>query len=86
MTDSIVELNRALITIINQSDLPMSAKYYVVKDIYHSTEEVYNEYLNLLKGQNKVEISDAEEHTITKEYEINNQTGERTLLEEEETE
>lgn len=83
MTDAIVELNRALIAIINQSDLPMSAKYYVVKDIYHSTEKVYDEYLNLLKEQNKVGISDEEEHTIIKEYEIDNQTGEKTLLKKE---
>ena len=85
MKDAIIELNRALIAVINQSDLPMSAKYYVIKDVYYNAEKAYYEYLNLLEEQNQVTISDEQEHTITKEYEIDSQTGETKLIKQEET-
>lgn len=45
------ELRKAIIGVINSSDLPLDCKYYVVADVFH---EIDNLYHNALKNQKEV--------------------------------
>jgi hypothetical protein len=39
------ELRKALIEVINNSELPFDARYYVLKDVYRDIFEIYDKLL-----------------------------------------
>ena len=76
MTDPILLLKTQLCDVINQSELPIGIKYYIVKDIFDETKTVYSKYIEMQKQEEALQISDEEPHTKTIEYEIDNATNE----------
>jgi len=51
------ELRESLINLINSSQLPLDAKYYVLKDVFREVDKVYYDELRKLreKGEQKDE-------------------------------
>ena len=47
MTDPILLLKTQLCDVINQSELPIGVKYYIVKDIFDETKTVYSKYIEI---------------------------------------
>ena len=76
MTDPILLLKTQLCDVINQSELSIGVKYYIVKDIFDETKTVYSKYIEMQKQEEALQISDEEPHTKTIEYEIDNATNE----------
>ena len=76
MTDPILLLKTQLCDVINQNELPIGVKYYIVKDIFDETKTVYSKYIEMQKQEEALQISDEEPRTKTIEYEIDNATNE----------
>ena len=48
---TVTELNQAIITLINQAELPFDAKVFVVRSIHAETEQKYQILLQELEAQ-----------------------------------
>lgn len=46
---TVTELNQAIVTLINQADLPFDAKVFVVRSVHNEVENEYNKYLAVIK-------------------------------------
>lgn len=72
MEDYTIQLCDGLCDVINESPLPISAKYYVIKDIYNEVQTAFNTYRNELaiakQKQVSEEIKETQEVTIPVEY------------------
>lgn len=49
------EFKKALIEVINNSELPFDAKYYVLKDVYRDIFEVYDKLLKEYEAAKEAE-------------------------------
>ena len=55
------ELKRKLLQVVNESNLPLEAIYYLVKDLYRDVDDTYQRYLKEFeKQQNSKENEDEE--------------------------
>lgn len=68
--DYVLILMQDVIKSINENPLPISVKYFVLKDIFSQTEDAYNNYVQ--KQMIKVDVSEPEEKTIEMEIPIEN--------------
>lgn len=55
--ENMEELRESLINLINSSQLPLDAKYYVLKDVFREVDKVYYDELKKLKEK---EVSENE--------------------------
>lgn len=62
MEDVLQEFKIQVCKVINESNLVLSAKYYVLKDVFQEMEQVYREYIKELQKQ---EMSKEYEETKT---------------------
>ena len=49
------ELRKALIEVINKSELPFDARYYVLKDVYRDIFEIYDKLLKEYEAAKETE-------------------------------
>lgn len=49
------ELREKIIALINEAELPLDAKYYVLKDVFRDVDKTYYDKLKELKEVNKDE-------------------------------
>ena len=71
MEDYTIKLSHDLCDVINNSQLPISVKYYVIKDIFNEVQIAFNNYqLEVIKAmQTKIsEEEKVEEVTVPVEY------------------
>ena len=52
---TVTELNQAIITLINQAELPFDVKVFVVRSIHTEMEQKYQEVIQTLKAQQESE-------------------------------
>ena len=45
------ELKRKLLQVVNESNLPLEAIYYLVKDLYRDVDDTYQHYLREAQKQ-----------------------------------
>ena len=62
MEDALQEFRFQICKTINENNLVLSAKYYVLKDVFQEMEQVYREYIRKLQEQ---EMSKEYEETKT---------------------
>lgn len=43
--DLTIEFCNELYNLINNNNLPISVKYFIIKDLFNETQKTYNEYL-----------------------------------------
>lgn len=60
--DYILILVQDIVKAMNENPLPISAKYFVLKDIFNQTENAYNEYL--AKQMGTMKTSEPQEETM----------------------
>jgi hypothetical protein len=51
MEDYAVKLCQDICNVVNENPLPISIKYFIIKDIFNETEQAYNTYLADLNAQ-----------------------------------
>jgi glycosylphosphatidylinositol transamidase (GPIT) subunit GPI8 len=51
MEDYAVKLCQDICNVVNENPLPISIKYFIIKDIFNETEQAYNSYLADLNAQ-----------------------------------
>lgn len=61
MEDYSIKLIQDLTKIINENPLPISIKYYIIKDLFNEIQNLYNQYLVLYQNQKEMEESEQEE-------------------------
>lgn len=61
--DYVLVLMQDVFKAVNENPLPISVKYFVLKDIFNQTEAAYQEYIK--QQLNKVKISDEEKSSVT---------------------
>lgn len=52
------EFRESLIQLINNTQLPPEAMYYIIKDIYRDAQEAYESYLIQRKQQKQSEVEE----------------------------
>lgn len=72
MEDYTIKLCNDLCDVINSSQLPISVKYYVIKDIFNEVQVAFNMYreevMKAMKEQVSEEVKETKEVTIPVEY------------------
>lgn len=58
--DYCVELIQNLYKIVNENPLPISVKYYIIKDLYNEVTSLYEQYITSLGEENKNEKEEEE--------------------------
>lgn len=76
MKDPVLILRKDLCDIFNKSDLPISVKYYILKDIFEETKTLYTKYIELDSQSEELEMSEPEECEKTINFTIDKETGE----------
>nr|DAI41740.1 MAG TPA: hypothetical protein [Caudoviricetes sp.] len=74
MKDPVLILRKDLCDIFNKSDLPISVKYYILKDIFEETKTLYTKYIEM--DSQSEELSEPEECEKTINFTIDKETGE----------
>ena len=72
MKDYSIELHQNLCNVINENPLPISIKYFILKDIFFEAENAYNQYLKALENQEyqDTEIEEEKEEVLTETVEV----------------
>lgn len=60
MQDYSVELYNKICEVTNENPLPISIKYFIIKDIFKEVELNYQQYLIMLENQNKEKEQEGE--------------------------
>lgn len=72
MEDYTIKLCNDLCDVINDSQLPISVKYYVIKDIFNEVQAAFNMYreevMKAMQEQISEEVKETKEVTIPVEY------------------
>lgn len=72
MEDYTIKLCNDLCDVINGSQLPISVKYYVIKDIFNEVQAAFNMYreevMKAMQEQISEEVKETKEVTIPVEY------------------
>lgn len=72
MEDYTIKLCNDLCDVINGSQLPISVKYYVIKDIFNEVQAAFNMYreevMKAMQEQASEEVKETKEVTIPVEY------------------
>lgn len=67
--DYVVKLCNDLCDVINNNPMPISVKYYVIKDIFNEVQIAYNGYREeVTKAMEEAEKKETKEVTIPVEY------------------
>lgn len=73
--DYVVKLHKDLCNVLNESPMPISIKYFILKDLINEIQFLYDNYCKQLQQQQQLKLSEEEEEqkenvlTNTKEEE-----------------
>lgn len=65
--DIFLKLKMDMCNVINNNPLPISAKYFIIKDLFNEVENLYNVYVN-----NQMQVSEEKTETKTIDIPIDN--------------
>ena len=63
------ELKRKLLQVVNESNLPLEAIYYLVKDLYRDVDDTYQRYLKQVEEAEQTQLKEAESAAAAEEAE-----------------
>lgn len=67
--DYVIKLSRDLCDVINSNPMPISIKYYVIKDIFNEVQSAFNHYqMEIMNQEQEQEKKGTKEVTIPIEY------------------
>lgn len=66
MEDYAIKLCNDLCEVVNNNPMPISMKYFIIKDFFNEAQNVYNKYSQQIQIKEK---SESKEVTIPVEYE-----------------
>lgn len=74
--DLFLKLRKDLCDTMNNSELPLSAKYFILKDVFAETSAVYDEYV---LQQHAMSVSEPQSHTKKIDFDVD-QNGKPTNI------